>query len=115
MLKKHSKPMFFILLIPFYFLILSCLFGMSIGSIEWIMALEDALVLIVAAWGLSRYNSLVINIIGLIFFVIPGANLIYSSLTKTTRIGPWTLSIYLGVILILFGLIAFIYDIIKLK
>ncbi len=115
MLEKNSKPMFYTLLIPFYFLVLVCLVGMSIGSIEWLYALASAISIIIAAWGLSRYNSLVINTIGLTIFAAMGGNLIYTTLNRTFRTGPWKFNIYIGIILILIGLIAFIYDIVKLK
>lgn len=114
MLEKNSKPMFYTLLIPFYFFILVCLIGMSIGSIEWAYASVYAISLIIAAWGLSRYNSLIINTMGLTIFAAMGGNLIYSTLNRTFRTGPWKFNIYIGIILILIGLIVFIYDIIKL-
>lgn len=63
MLKKNSKPMFYILLTPFYILIQICLIGMSAGSIEWVYVLVYSLSMIIAAWCLSRHNSLIINMI----------------------------------------------------
>ncbi len=113
MLKKNSKPMFFILLIPFYFLILICVFGMSVGGIDWLSALLSAMSMILAAWGLSRLNNLVINTIGLMFYAIMGGNVIYSTLTRTTRMGLWSIEVYTGIVLILFGLVPFVYNIIK--
>lgn len=115
MLNKNSKPMFFTLLIPFYFLLFVCFIGMSIGSIEWLDFTIYALLMIIAAWGLSRKNSILINIIGLLVFEGMGISLIYSTLTRTVRTGHWTLNIYIGVALILWGLAAFVCDIVKLK
>lgn len=114
MLEKNSKPVFYTLLIPLYFLVFVCLIGMSIGSIEWLDASVSAVSIIIAAWCLSRYNSLIINAIGLTIFAAMGGNLIYSTLNRTFRTGPWTFNIYIGIILILIGLITFIYDVIKL-
>jgi hypothetical protein len=91
------------------------LIGISVGNIEWLYAIEYALSMIIAAWGLSRYNSLIINTIGLIFFVSIGVHSVYSPYTKTIRTGPWKLSVYFGIALILIGLFAYTYDIIKLK
>lgn len=107
--------MFFILLIPFYLLILISFIGISAGSVEWLTFVFYALLMIMAAWGLSRKNRIVINIIGLLLFTGMGMSLIYPALTQTVRVGPWTINIYIGVLLILWGLVAFIYDIVKSK
>ena len=109
MLKKNNRTMFFTLLIPLYFVILICLFGISVGGVEWILALECSLLLFLAAWSLSRNNNLIINLAGFIIYAIMGGNLIYSTLTNTNHIGPRTLNIYIGAALILFGLLAFAY------
>jgi hypothetical protein len=115
MIHKINKPMFFILLIPFYLLILISFIGISAGSVEWLTFVFYALLMIMAAWGLRRKNSIVINIIGLLLFTGMGMSLIYPALTQTVRVGPWTINIYIGVLLILWGLVAFIYDIVKSK
>jgi NADH:ubiquinone oxidoreductase subunit 6 (subunit J) len=57
----------------------------------------------------------VINIIGLLLFTGMGISLIYPALTQTERVGPWTINVYLGVILILWGFVAFVFDIVKPK
>lgn len=115
MLKKNNKPLFFTLLIPFYFIILACLIGMQAGHIDWIYFSVYAISMVIAAWGLSRHNSLITNTIGLMFFVIIGAHSIYSPFTQNVHYGPWMWSIYSGIALILFGLSAFVYAFIKLK
>ena len=107
--------MFYILLIPFYLLILFCFIGMSAGSVEWLNFAFYALLMIIAAWGLSRKNSIPFNIIGLLLFVGMGASLIYPALTRTVRVGPWTINIYIGIMLIFLGFVAFVYDIVKPK
>ncbi len=109
MLKKNSKTMFFTLLIPLFFLIMICIFGMSVGGVEWIPALEFAILVFLAAWSLSRNNSLIINLAGLMIYVLSGGYLIYFTLTRATRIGPWTFNIYTGIALIVFGVLAFAY------
>lgn len=114
MLNKNSTSMFFILLTPVYLLFFICLIGMSIGSIEWLSSSFIALVSIFAAWGLSRENNIILNIVGLLSFIGLGASFIYPILNKTERIGPWTINIYAGVALTIFGLIAFIYDVVKI-
>jgi len=88
---------------------------MSAGSVEWLNFVFYALLLIIAAWGLSRKNSIMINIIGLLLFTGMGMSLIYPALAGTIHVGPWTINIYIGVILILWGVVAFVYDIVKLK
>ncbi|ACL74791.1 hypothetical protein [Ruminiclostridium cellulolyticum] len=113
MLNKNNKKMFLIMLIPLYLLISISIFGMSIGGINWISALEYSLLFILAAWSLSRNDSLIINLAGFLIYAIIGGNSIYSTLTRTTRIGPWTFSIYTGVALILFGLLAFSYNTVR--
>lgn len=115
MLEKNSKPMFFTLLIPFYCLILFCLIGMNIGKVDWFSATVSALSMIIAAWGMSRYNSIILNIVGLILFIAIGASVIYSPFRQTIRYGPWKSCIYIGAAIILLGLIAFIFDIIYIK
>ncbi len=113
MLKKNSKTMFFTLLIPLYFLIVICIFGISAGGIEWIPALEFSLLVLLAAWSLSRDNSLILNLAGFMIYALMGGYCIYSTLTKATRIGPWTFNIYLGIALILFGLCTFACAIVR--
>lgn len=118
MLNKINKPMFFYLLIPFYFIILTCLIGMSMGSIEWKYVLINSSFIIMAAWTLSKNNSLLINMIGLTIFVTMGILLIYSTLTATTqsfRTISWRLNIFCGIELVLIGLVAITYDIVRLK
>ena len=113
MLKKNSKAMFFTLLIPLYFLFMICIFGMNAGGIEWIPALEFAILVILAAWSLSRNNSLIINLAGFMIYALTGGYLIYSTLTRATRIGPWIFNIYIGIALIVFGVLAFAYAILR--
>ena len=115
MLSKNNKPMFFVLLTPLYLLLLTCLIGMSMGSIEWLDSAFTALVIILAAWGLSRENGIFIHIIGLLLFIGLGVQLIYPTLIQPEHIGPWTINIYVGVALVLWGLIAFVYDIVRLN
>jgi hypothetical protein len=115
MLKRNNKSMFFILLAPLYLLLFICLIGMSMGSVEWLYMAFIAIIIILAAWGLSRENSIFINMIGLLFMTGLGTYFIYPTLVRTDRIGPWTISIYVGSALVLWGFIAFIYDIAKLK
>ncbi|WP_312279675.1 hypothetical protein [Oscillibacter sp.] len=114
MLNKNNKSMFFILLIPLYLLFFACLIGISMGSVEWLNAILIAFVIIIAAWGLSKENSILTNIIGLLCFIGLGVYLIYPTLARTERIGPWTINIYVGATLVLWGMAAFVYDIIKL-
>ncbi len=114
MLKKNSKTIFYILLIPLYFLGIICIFGLSAGGIRWLPALEFALLVLLAAWCLSRNNSLAINIAGLMIYAINGGYIIYSTLTKKPRIGPWIFDIYSGIALILFGLCSFAYAIVRI-
>ncbi|EPR10078.1 hypothetical protein [Ruminiclostridium papyrosolvens] len=109
MLKRNNKTMFFILLIPVYFVILLCFFGISVGGVEWILALECSILFFWAAWSLSRNNNLIINLTGFMIYAIMGGKLIYSTLTNTDYIGPWTLNIYVGAALLLFGLLAFAF------
>ena len=106
MLKKNNKAMFFTLLIPLYFVILLCLFGMSIGGVEWVQALEHSILFIIAAWSLSRNKNLVLNFAGFIIYAIIGGKSIYSVQTNTDYIGPRDLSIYSGAALLLFGVLA---------
>lgn len=105
----------YMLLIPLYLLILICFIGMRVGSIEWLQFAFYALLMIIAAWGLSRKNSIMINMIGLLLFIGMGMALIFPALVRTVRVGPWTINIYIGVILILWGIVPFVYDIVKLK
>ena len=114
MLNKNNTSMFFILLTPVYLLVFICFIGMSIGSIEWLSSSFIALVSIFAAWGLSRENNIILNIIGLLSFIGLGVSFIYPILNQTERIGPWTINIYAGAALAIFGLVAFIYDVIKI-
>lgn len=109
MLKKNSRTMFFIFLMPLYFLIMICIFGMSVGGVEWIPALKFAVLIFLAAWSLSRNNSLIFNLAGLMTYVLIGGYSVYSTLTRATRIGPWTFNIYIGIALIVFGVLAFAY------
>jgi len=113
MLKNNSKTMFFVLLIPLYFLALLCILGSSVGEIMWLPVLELALLVLLAAWCLSRTNSLAINTAGFLIYAIKGGYIIYSKLTKKPRIGPWVFDIYLGTALILFGLCSYVYAIVR--
>ena len=113
MLKNNSKTMFYIMLIPLYFLVITCVFGICAGGIMWLPALEFALLVLLAAWCLSRNNSLAINTAGFMIYAINGGYIIYSTLTRKPRIGPWTFDIYLGIALILFGLCSFAYAIVR--
>lgn len=114
MLNKNNTSMFFILLTPVYLLLFVCLIGMSIGSIEWLSSSFIAIVSIFAAWALSRENHIILNIIGVLSFIGLGGSFIYPILNQTERIGPWTINIYAGVALAFLGLVAFIYDIVKI-
>ncbi len=113
MLVKNNKPMFFLLLLPFYLLVLVLLIGLSIGSIEWLRFFGPSFLIIAAAWGLSRRDCLWFNAAGLIIFAALGGALIYTTLAQTERMGPWKIDIYFGVLLILLGIGAFVYDLIK--
>ncbi len=109
MLKKNSKAMFFTLLIPLYFEILICFFGISVGGVEWVPVLESSILFLLAAWSLSRNKFFIINLAGFLIYAVMGGRLIYSTLTNTNYIGPWTLNLYTGAALLLFGLLAFAF------
>lgn len=86
---------------------------MSAGSIDWIYFTYIAIVILLAAWGLSREKSIIVNITGLLLLLGLGTSIIYPTLNRTERIGPWTINLYVGATLMLWGLIAFIYDVTK--
>ena len=115
MLKKNNKPMFFLLLIPFYLLLLVLLIGLTMGSIEWLRFFGLSVLILSAAWSLSRKGSLWINALGLLIFAALGGALICTTLAQPERMGPWTINVYFGALLILLGLVAFAYDLIKHK
>ncbi len=112
-LVKNNKPMFFLLLLPFYLLVLVLLIGLSIGSIEWLRFFGLSFLIIAAAWGLSRKGCLWFNAAGLIIFAALGGTLIYTTLAQPMRMGPWKINIYFGALLILMGVCAFAYDLIE--
>lgn len=93
--------MFYIFLTPLYLLLFVCLMGMSMGSVEWLNAAFIAFVIIIAAWGPSKENSIFINIVGLLCFISLGVYFICPALTRTECIGPWTINIYAGATLVL--------------
>ncbi len=115
MLAKNNKPMFFLLLIPFYLLLLVLLIGLTMGSIEWLRFFGLSVLILSAAWSLSRKGGLWINALGLLIFAVLGGALIYTTLEQPERLGPWTINVYFGALLILLGLVAFVYDVIKHK
>jgi hypothetical protein len=112
-MKHINKPMFFIMLSPFYLLFLISLVGMSVGSVAWSNVVYSSILIVVAAWSFSRYH-IAFHVLGLLIFSLMGLGLIQTTLQNPVRTGPWKFNIYTGAALIIFGALAFIYDVINL-
>ena len=114
-MKETNKALFAVLMIPAYLTIIIVLLGSAMGSIRWGYTVIVLLLFVIGAWLASHRNKMTFNVFGFISFLISGGYIIVSSILKPSnqRSGFEYLEVAMGAIVVLFGLVPLLYNIVK--
>lgn len=101
--------MFFILLLPGYFLLLLCAYGWVNTDLHYSIPIILLLLTLLGAVLLSRRAALGYNILGLLLFSALGVIQFCYSFFQPLRGGDWRVETFLGCLFLLLGGGAFLY------
>lgn len=117
-MKHNNKIIFFLLLIPVYLSILTTVMNLvlQLGDVYWPVTIPTFILCVAGAWLLSNNDSMPLNALGLVCFLLMGGYQALSHLILTSSsMEPLKWDVGMGCLAIVIGIAAFVYQIIARK